>query len=139
MNMASSRSHQQQTFQDVQARADLARLAGTACPLPTKCHVQLFAALWTIAHQTPLGMGFCRQECWSGLPFPTLGDLPSPGIRPTSPVLAGRFLPLAPPGKAGSELYPSSGGRNNRAWAERLCTCFHAGLSILPVQESREG
>ena len=49
-------------------------------------HVQLFAIVWTIAHQAPLSMGFFRQECWSGLPFPTPGDRPGPGIKPSSPV-----------------------------------------------------
>jgi len=44
---------------------------------------------WTVAHQAFLWMGFPRQEYWSGLPFPSLGDLPSPGIKPTSPALAG--------------------------------------------------
>ena len=43
---------------------------------------------WTIAHQTPLSMGFFRQECWSGLTFPTPGDLPDPGIKHLSPALA---------------------------------------------------
>ena len=41
--------------------------------------------LWTIAHQAPLSMGFSRQEYWSGLPFPSSGDLPDPGIEPRSP------------------------------------------------------
>ena len=45
--------------------------------------VQLFATPWTIAHQDPLSMEFSRQEHWSGLPFPSLGDLPDPGIEPT--------------------------------------------------------
>ena len=47
--------------------------------------VQLFATLWTVAHQAPLSMGFSRQEYWSGLPFPFPGDLPNPGIEPRSP------------------------------------------------------
>ena len=50
---------------------------------------------WAIAHQAPLSMGFSRQEDWRGLPYPTLGDLPHPGIRPASPVspaLGGRFF-----------------------------------------------
>ena len=51
-------------------------------------HVQLFAAPWTIAHQPPLSMGFLRQEYWSGLPFPSLGDLPDPEIEPFSPTVA---------------------------------------------------
>ena len=41
---------------------------------------------WTVAHQGPLSMGFSRQEYWSGLSFPSLGDLPSPAIKPMSPV-----------------------------------------------------
>ena len=47
-------------------------------------HVQLFAALWTVAHKAPLSMGFSRQEYWSGVPCPPPGDLPDPGIKPTS-------------------------------------------------------
>ena len=49
--------------------------------------VRLFATLWTVAHQAPLSMGFSRQEHWSGLPFPSLGDLPDPGIKPRSRAL----------------------------------------------------
>ena len=49
--------------------------------------VQLFATSWTVAHQAPLSMGFSRQEYWSGLPFPSPGDLHDPGIEPTSPAL----------------------------------------------------
>ena len=54
---------------------------------------------WTVAHQALLSMGFPRQVYWSGLPFPSLGDLPDPGIKPRSPALAGRFVPTEPPGK----------------------------------------
>ena len=54
--------------------------------------VGLFATPWTVAYQAPLSMGFSRQECWSGLPFPSLGDLPDPGIKPASPALAGGFF-----------------------------------------------
>ena len=50
------------------------------------CHVQLFATPWTVAYQAP-SMGFSRQECWSGLPFPSPRDLPYPGIEPRSPAL----------------------------------------------------
>ena len=45
------------------------------------------ATPWTVALQAPLSMGFPRQECWSGLPFPSPGDLPDPGIEPRSPAL----------------------------------------------------
>ena len=54
-----------------------------------------FATLWTVAHQAPLSMGFPRQEYLSGLPFPSPGNLPNPGIEPGSPVspaLAHRFF-----------------------------------------------
>ena len=49
--------------------------------------VQLFVTPWTVAYQDPLSMGFSRQEYWSGLPFPSPGDLPDPGIEPRSPSL----------------------------------------------------
>ena len=65
------------------------------CMLNRFSHVQLFATLWTKAHQAPLPMGFSRQEYWSGLPFSSSGDLPDPGIDLTSlmsPALAGRFF-----------------------------------------------
>ena len=52
----------------------------------------VFANPWTVAHQAPLSMGFPRQEYWSSLTFPSLGDLPDPGIDPESPALAGGFL-----------------------------------------------
>ena len=55
-----------------------------------------FAIPWTIAWQASLSMGFSRREHWSGLPFPSSGDLPNPGIEPLSPVLAGRFLTAEP-------------------------------------------
>ena len=54
----------------------------------------------TVAHQAPLPMGFPRQEYWSGLPFPSLGDLPDPGIEPMSPALAGGFFTAEPVGKS---------------------------------------
>ena len=54
---------------------------------------------WTVAHQTPLSMGFSRQEYWSGLPFPSPGDLPDPEIQLTSPALSGRFFTTEPPWK----------------------------------------
>ena len=52
-----------------------------------------------VAHQAPLSMGFSRQEYWNGLPFPSPGDLPDPGIEPGSPTLQAGSLPLALPGK----------------------------------------
>ena len=58
--------------------------------------VQLFATPWTVAYQAPPSMGFSRQEYWSGLPFPSPGDRPEPGIEPTSlgsPALQADALP----------------------------------------------
>ena len=54
---------------------------------------------WTVAHQAPPSMGFSRQEYWSGLPFPSPGDFPDPGIEPRSPTLQADPLTSAPPGK----------------------------------------
>ena len=54
---------------------------------------------WTVACQAPLSMGFSRQEYWSGLPCPSPGDLPDPGIKPASPALQAS-LPSEPPGKS---------------------------------------
>ena len=50
-------------------------------------HVRLVVTPWTVAYQVPPSMGFSRQEYWSGLPFPSPGDLPDPGIKPGSPSL----------------------------------------------------
>ena len=56
---------------------------------------------WTVANQAPLFMEFPRQEYWSGLPFPSPGDLPNPGIKLGSPALSdGGFFTIEPPGKA---------------------------------------
>ena len=61
--------------------------------------VQLFVTQWSIAYQAPRSMGFSRQEYWSGMPFPSPGDLPDPGIEPGSPALQTDALPSEPPGK----------------------------------------
>ena len=61
--------------------------------------VRLFVTPWTVAHQASQSMGFSRQEYWSGLPFPSPGDLPDPGIEPGSPALQADTLPSEPPGK----------------------------------------
>ena len=61
-------------------------------------HLGLSATPWTVAHQAPPSMEFSRQEYWSGLPFPSPGDLPDPGIEPGSPVLQADALPSEPGG-----------------------------------------
>ena len=60
--------------------------------------VRLFVTPWTIAHQAPPSIEFSRQEHWSGLPFPSPGDLPNPGIEPGSPTLQADALQSEPPG-----------------------------------------
>ena len=73
------------------------------CCAVLSCSVVSDSAIpWTVAHQAPLSMEFSRQEYWSELPFPTLGDHPDPGIRPeflAPPELVGGFLTTVPPGK----------------------------------------
>ena len=61
--------------------------------------VRLSETPWTVAHQASLSMGFFRQEYWSGLPFPSPGDLPNSGIEPRSPILEVDALTSEPPGK----------------------------------------
>ena len=58
-----------------------------------------FVTPWTVAYQAPLSMEFSRQERWSGLPFPSPGDLPDPGIEPRSPALQADALLSELPGK----------------------------------------
>ena len=68
------------------------------CCAQSFSYVQLFATSWTVACQAPLSVGFSWQEYWSGLSFPSPGDLPGPGIEPMSPALAGGFFSTEPPG-----------------------------------------
>ena len=71
--------------------------------------VQLFATPWTVAH--PLSTGFPRQEYWSGLPFPSPGNLPNPGIETVSsvsPALAGEFFTTESPGMPLILCYPQT-------------------------------
>ena len=59
--------------------------------------VGVFATPWTVAYQASLSMGFSRQEYLSGVPFPSPGDVPNPGIEPRSPALQADALPSEPP------------------------------------------
>ena len=68
-------------------------------------YVQLFVTLFTVAHQTPLSMGFSRQEYWSGLPCPSPGDLLDPGIKPTSPVIPALQADSSSAGSMGKPVY----------------------------------
>ena len=66
----------------------------------------LFAIPWTVAYQAPPSMGFSRQEYWNGLPFPSPGDLPDPGIEPGCATLQANALPSETPGKPKWGDYP---------------------------------
>ena len=87
-------------------------------------HVQLFATPWTVAYQALLSVEFSKQEYWSGLPFPSLGDLSDPGIEPRSPTLKVDTLPSEPPGKP--EL------RAIRLWEKHLQACSSVLLDKYP-------
>ena len=87
--------------------------------------VRLFEILWTIARQAPPSMGFPGQEYWSGLPFPSSGDLPNPGIKPGSRALQADALSSEPPGKPSiqfSVYYIRSDGK------ESACSAGDSGL-----------
>ena len=71
-----------------------ALLIGAVCSVTSDSMTQ-----WTVTRQAPLSMGFPKQEYWSGLPFPSPGTLPTPGIELASPALASRFFTTEPPGK----------------------------------------
>ena len=66
-------------------------------------HTDSFVTPCTVAHQSSLSMRFYRHKCWSGLPFPSPGDLPDPGIQPVSRLLAREFFTTEPPGKPTQE------------------------------------
>ena len=74
------------------------RIICCCCLVTNLCHI-LLQPHGLVAHQSPLSMGFPRQEYWSGLPFPSPGDLPDPGIELSSPALIGRFFTTVSPGK----------------------------------------
>ena len=78
--------------------------------------VRLFATPWTVDHQAPLSMGFPRQEYWSGLPFPSPGDLSYPRMETGSPALQADSLPLEPPGRGSCHLLGATGMMWSTLW-----------------------
>ena len=84
-------------------------------------HVQFFATPWTVAHQAPLYMKFSRQEYWSGLPFPSPGDLSDLRIEPGSPVFQVDSLLPDPPGKHTINISHSTDGKNIVQRSQVIC------------------
>ena len=97
--------------------------------------VRFFATPCTVAYQASPSMGFSRQGYWSGLPFPSLGDLPDPGITPRSPTLQADALHSGLPG----ELWvPSSPLRITWTWPQldfhsRTCSCCLVAKSCVTL------
>ena len=91
--------------------------------------VQLFATPWTVAHQATLSLGLSRQESWSGLPFPSPGDLPDPGLELGTPAFRADSLPSEPP-RLSKELPPSwgAGGKEWRGPKETWGEGPHCGV-----------
>ena len=104
-----------------------------ACMLSHFSHVQLFATLWTEAHQAPLTMEFSRQEYWSGFPFPPPRDLPDLGIKPASPALQADSLPLS---HLGSPTVPMPAYSVARSCLI-LCNCSPPGSSDHGILQAR--
>ena len=79
----------------------VAKTLHSQCSEPVKLlsRVWFVTPPWTVVYQAPPSIEFSRQEYWSGLPFPSPGDLPDPGIKPRSPTLQADALPSEPPGK----------------------------------------
>ena len=102
-------------------------------------HVWLFVAPWTVAYQASVSMEFSRQEYWSGLPFPSPGNLPNPRIEPGSPALQAYSLPSEPPESPkptqSSIQFLGSGSKylHLRAFLfplKKICWCTHCSVAI---------
>ena len=114
------------------------RPASAACHVAAELcalsHVQLSAAPWTTGHPAPLSMQFSRQEYWSGLPFPSPGDLTNPRIKPASlvsPALVGVFFTTVP--LCATWTYQSRRTQKARESDKIEATCFYnLTLEVIP-------
>ena len=101
------------------------------------------ATPWTEARQTPLSMGFSRQEYWSGLPFPSSGDLPDPGIEPQCPALQADSLLTELPEKSIyiyvyiSESLSSIPGTNKILFCQLYCQLYFSKKINLKIESNR--
>ena len=97
---------------------------------------------WTIARQVPLSVGYSRQEYWSGLPFPSPGDFPNPGIEPRSPALQADSLPSEPRVKPVLE-YRKLNAVSSEVLVSQLCSalcpmdCSPLGSSVHGILQAR--
>ena len=94
------------------------------------------AILWPVAHQAPLPVRFSRQEYWGGLPFPSPGDLPDPGIEPISPALAGEFFTTGTTGKpiCGHEFEQTLGDSEGQSGLACCSLWVHKELDMSYIQ-----
>ena len=97
-------------------------------------HVRLFVTPWTVAHQAPPSMGFSRQEYWSGLPFPSPGNLTNPGIEPSFPALQADALPSEPPGKTS---IPKKGNAKECSDYHTIAFISHTSEVIFKIPQAR--
>ena len=98
---------------------------------------QSCATPWTVARQAPLSMKFSRQEYWSGLPFPSPGNLPDPGIEPGSPALWADTLQSEPPGKPLYQEAEPKNSRNSKCTWPLVESSEHRTL-IIPIMHLEE-
>ena len=98
-------------------------------------HVQLFATAWTVAPKAPLPMGLSQREYWSGLPFPSPGDLPNSSTEPVSPVspeMAGRFFITEPPWKPFIKGIPRSKKKKKKIPRKKIFFQLLSALNLMP-------
>ena len=94
---------------------------------------------WTAACQAPLSMGFSRQEYWSGLPFPSPGDLPDPGMEPRPPTLQADSLPSEPPGSSQEKYNRTKEGVWQRGVSRDDMMYFRQRVSGSPLSRDNTG
>ena len=100
--------------------------------------MRLFVTPWTVAHQSPLSVEFGRQAYWSGLPFPSLGELSDPGIESASPVWPTNSLPLSHLGSLFTSGKKKIRTHQDASDSENLCNSF-LYLEYFPPEHWRMG
>ena len=103
------------------------------CVLSRSVVSNSFVTPWTVAHQAPLPMEFSRQGYWSGVLFPSLGDLTDPGVEPVSPALAGAFSTTAPPVTRLATRHHRKQVGNFVSWSWSICVLPARDLTLHPL------